>query len=158
MKPAPSKSLPLTILSVAAALFLLIVVLAPTSNLLGSFATSGVNETEDVARLVVWEAQVRTVLNVTVVVLQITGLASFLLTSFFPGGQLARRGQHGFVTAMLGLGVAGSLCAWYGSEFALFSGGSMAVLLNGVILGSGTSHGASVSDLLGEADRSPLTV
>jgi hypothetical protein len=98
------------------------------------------------------------VLNVAVVALQILGVTSFLLGTFVPGGRVARRSWFGFVIAMFGLGVAGSLCAWYGSEFALFSGGSMAVLLIGVILGSECSHGPAVPGLLGDPECSPLAI
>ncbi len=40
---------------------------------------------------------------------------------------------------MVGLGVAGALCGRHDSEFALFAGGTMTVLLIGMIIGNGAA-------------------
>ena len=60
----------------------------------------------------------------------------------------ADRGRIGFVVAMIGLGLAGAFCGRHDSEFALFAGGTMTVLLIGMTMGSGqvdaTGHGSDV--------------
>jgi hypothetical protein len=155
MNTAPSKALPLWILSLAAMAFLFFVVVAPAAHFPRTSALAGLGEPENHARQIVWEARVRTVLNVAVVTFQVAGVACFLLSCLVPQSRVGRQGRVVFVTAMLGLGVTGSLCAWFGSEFALFAGGSMAVFLNGVILGSEAAHHPS-TDLRADADRSPL--
>ena len=40
--------------------------------------------------------------------------------------------------ALFGLGIAGALCGRHDSEFALFAGGTMTVLLIGMTMGSGS--------------------
>ena len=40
--------------------------------------------------------------------------------------------------ALFGLGIAGALCGRNDSEFALFAGGTMTVLLIGMTMGSGS--------------------
>ena len=40
------------------------------------------------------------------------------------------RGQVGSIVALFGLGIAGALCGRHDSEFALFAGGTMTVLLD----------------------------
>lgn len=159
MKSARSKNLTLPIVAAVSAGLLAVFAFAPACRAFSSLVPPGLSEPENTARLVVWEAQVRSVLNVSVVVLQVAGVASLLLASFVPGGRLARRGRFGFVMAIIGLGIVGSLCAWYGSEFALFSGGSMAVLLNGAILGSESAHGSTTaSGLLNDPEQPALAL
>jgi hypothetical protein len=48
------------------------------------------------------------------------------------------RGQVGSIIALFGLGFAGALCGRHDSEFALFAGGTMTVLLIGMTIGSGS--------------------
>ncbi len=48
------------------------------------------------------------------------------------------RGQVGSIVALFGLGIAGALCGRHDSEFALFAGGTMTVLLIGMTMGSGS--------------------
>jgi hypothetical protein len=50
----------------------------------------------------------------------------------------ASRGLVGFLVGLFGLGIAGALCGRHDSEFALFAGGTMTVLLIGMTVGSGT--------------------
>jgi hypothetical protein len=40
---------------------------------------------------------------------------------------------------MVGLGLAGALCGRHDSEFGLFAGGTMTILLIGMIVGNGHS-------------------
>jgi hypothetical protein len=44
----------------------------------------------------------------------------------------------GFVVGMVGLGIAGALCGRHDSEFALFAGGTMTLLLIGMTSGGGS--------------------
>jgi hypothetical protein len=85
-------------------------------------------------------ARLRYALEFAVVVFQVGGVATLCLSRLMPAAAWADRSRIAFGGALVGLGVAGILCAWHGSEFALFSGGTMAVLLNLGILGSGASH------------------
>jgi hypothetical protein len=121
-------------------------------------ATNSSLDFQAAARSITHNARVRTMLDLAVVIFQVTGVASLMLGRFVPKSRLALPGRVGFVTAMIGLGIAGTLCAWYGSQFALFSGGSMAVLLNGVILGAGSSPNASVSGLIVEKDSLAMSL
>ena len=41
---------------------------------------------------------------------------------------------------MVGLGVAGAMCGRHDSEFALFAGGTMTVLLIGMTMGGGSNR------------------
>lgn len=100
---------------------------------------------EDAARAVWRNARVRAALEFGVIFFQVGGVAALLLSRMLPNSCWADRGRVAFVGAMIGLGVAGVLCAWFGSEFALFAGGTMAVLLNVVILGIGHCHPAHAS-------------
>lgn len=45
-------------------------------------------------------------------------------------------GRVGVIVAVIGLGVAGALCGRQDSEFALFAGGTMTVLLIGMTIGN----------------------
>ena len=86
------------------------------------------------------------ILECVVVVLQVTGVATLCLTRLFPRTSCAKRARVGFVATVIGLGVAGALCGRHESEFALFAGVTMTLLLIGMIMGSGSidlthSHG-----------------
>jgi hypothetical protein len=77
------------------------------------------------------------VLELSVILFQVFGVAALCLTRLFPASRWAERGRAGFVVALLGLGIAGALCGRHDSEFALFAGGTMTFLLIGMIMGSG---------------------
>ena len=143
-------SSPMTLLSIAAIGLAGLAVASPALPQLGRALTAlGTPVTsDDPTASVLREAQVRSLLDFAVVVFQVAGVASLVLARFVVAGKLAKGGRLGFVAAMVGLGVAGTLCAWYGSEFALFSGGSMALLLNGVILGAGGPQHPGVATTL----------
>ena len=47
--------------------------------------------------------------------------------------------------ALVGLGIAGALCGRHDSEFALFAGGTMTVLLIGMTMGGGPSEATGTS-------------
>jgi hypothetical protein len=76
-------------------------------------------------------------LEVAVVLFQVSGVAALCLSRLLPATRWAVRGRVGFVFALFGLGVAGALCGRHDSEFALFAGGTMTVLLIGMTMGSG---------------------
>ncbi len=86
------------------------------------------------ARLTVCE-----VVEVLVVLFQICGILGLCLTRLMPRStRWCSRGQIGFVVALFGLAIAGALCGRHDSEFALFAGGTMTVLLIGMTVGSGS--------------------
>ena len=55
-----------------------------------------------------------------------------------PGTRWAERGRWIFVIALFGLGLAGALCGRHDSQFALFAGVTMTVMLIGMIVGGGS--------------------
>jgi hypothetical protein len=70
-------------------------------------------------------------------VFQVSGVAALCLSRLLPATRWAERGRVGFVVALVGLGVAGALCGRHDSEFALFAGGTMTLLLIGMTAGGG---------------------
>ena len=89
----------------------------------------------DVADWVRLHADLRWGLERSAVALQVLAVATLCLSRFLRpcfGAEVARRG---FVASMIGLGAVGVGCAGYASPFALYAGGTMAVLLNVVIMG-----------------------
>jgi hypothetical protein len=84
--------------------------------------------------------RVDAVLELIVMAFQFIGVATLCLTRLVPQTRWADRGRVGFVIALVGLGVFGALCGRFDSEFALFAGGTMTVLLIGMVAGSGTVH------------------
>lgn len=79
------------------------------------------------------------VVEVLVVLFQICGIMGLCLTRLMPRStRWSSRGQVGFIVALFGLGIAGALCGRHDSEFALFAGGTMTVLLIGMTVGSGS--------------------
>jgi hypothetical protein len=79
-----------------------------------------------------------TLLDFSVVLFQVVGVAALCLWRLFPARRWAERGRTGFVIAMLGLGIAGALCGRHDSQFALYAGVTMTVLLIGMNMGSGS--------------------
>jgi hypothetical protein len=74
------------------------------------------------------------VLEILVMFCQVLGVAGLTL-SRLAAAKWAERGRLGFVLAMIGLGLSGALLGVYDSEFALFAGGTMTVLLVGLTIG-----------------------
>src|SRR4051794_4780615 len=88
----------------------------------------------------VWSSmRVCAVLELTVILFQVFGVAALCLSRLLPATRWASRGRVGFIVALVGLGIAGALCGRHDSEFALFAGGTMTILLIGMITGSGQS-------------------
>ena len=96
------------------------------------------------------------VLEVVVMMFQVFGVATLCLTRLVPETRWADRGRVGFVFALVGLGVFGAICGRFDSEFALFAGGTMTVLLIGMIAGSGTTHATAPRTARLSADPKPI--
>ncbi len=78
------------------------------------------------------------VFEVLVILFQVCGIMGLCLNRLMPRTtRWSSRGQIGSVIALFGLGIAGALCGRHDSEFALFAGGTMTVLLIGMTMGSG---------------------
>ena len=75
------------------------------------------------------------VLEVLVVFFQVCGIMGLCLSRLMPRSAWSYRGKIGFIVALFGLGIAGALCGRHDSEFALFAGGTMTVLLIGMTVG-----------------------
>ncbi|HEU5116998.1 MAG TPA: hypothetical protein VFT74_10015 [Isosphaeraceae bacterium] len=72
-----------------------------------------------------------------VMLFQVVGVAGLCLSRLAAGTSWTRRGHLIFVVAILGLGAAGAIAGRNDSAFGLFAGGSMTLLLIGMISGSG---------------------
>ena len=79
-------------------------------------------------------------LELAVVLFQVFGVVALCLNRLATTGKWSDRGRLGFVVALLGLGVAGALCGRHDSEFALFAGGTMTLLLIGMTVGGVPGH------------------
>jgi hypothetical protein len=77
------------------------------------------------------------VLELLVVFFQVFGIMGLCLSRLMPRSVWCYRGKIGFIVALFGLGIAGALCGRHDSEFALFAGGTMTVLLIGMTIGGG---------------------
>lgn len=86
------------------------------------------------------------VLELVVMLFQVVGVAALCLYRLVPRSRWAEFGRVAFVVAVLGLGVAGALCGRHDSEFALFAGGTLTVLLIAMTTGS-HAHGQAEPEL-----------
>ena len=78
------------------------------------------------------------VFEILVVLFQVCGILALCLHRLMPRTtRWPSRGQVGLIVALFGLGIAGALCGRHDSEFALFAGGTMTILLIGMTMGSG---------------------
>ncbi|MGC8641358.1 MAG: hypothetical protein ACP5XB_15950 [Isosphaeraceae bacterium] len=77
------------------------------------------------------------VFEILVVFFQVCGIMGLCLNRLVPRSTWSFRGKIGFIVALFGLGIAGALCGRHDSEFALFAGGTMTVLLIGMTIGGG---------------------
>jgi hypothetical protein len=79
------------------------------------------------------------VFEVLVILFQVCGIMGLCLNRLMPRStRWSARGQIGSIIALFGLGIAGALCGRHDSEFALFAGGTMTILLIGMTMGSGS--------------------
>src|SRR3954454_7332198 len=85
----------------------------------------------------VWSnLRVCAVLEVTVMLFQVFGVAALCLNRLLPSTPWANRGRYGSIVALVGLAVTGAMCGRHASEFALFAGVTMTILLIGMTTGS----------------------
>jgi hypothetical protein len=79
------------------------------------------------------------VFEILVIVFQVCGVMGLCLNRLMPRSTpWPTRGKVGSIIALFGLGIAGALCGRHDSEFGLFAGGTMTVLLIGMTIGSGS--------------------
>jgi hypothetical protein len=79
-------------------------------------------------------------LELSVILFQVSGVATLCLSRLLPATRWATRGRVGFIVALIGLGIAGALCSRHDSAFALFAGGTMTALLIGMTYGGGQAE------------------
>ena len=84
----------------------------------------------------------RAFLELLVIILQVIGVITLLLARLTRGTTWWGWGTSTFVLTLIGLGLSGAACATHDSEFALFAGGTIAILLHGMILGPIPPHGS----------------
>lgn len=75
-------------------------------------------------------------LDLSVVLFQIFGVLALAVCRLHSAARWVDRGKLGLVIALVGLGVAGALCGQHDSEFALFAGLTMTILLIGMTVGT----------------------
>ncbi|MDG3003679.1 hypothetical protein [Paludisphaera mucosa] len=61
-------------------------------------------------------------------------------------------GRYGVILALFGLGISGALCGRHDSEFALFAGGTMTLLLIGMTIGNSNIDAVDAMPSFGEAE------
>jgi hypothetical protein len=101
------------------------------------------------------QVQLCGILELAVILFQILGVTALCLTRLMPETAWACRGRVGFVFALFGLAAAGALCGLHDSEFALFAGATMTILLFGVTVG-GMAGAIETNYAHGAVDHSPL--
>jgi hypothetical protein len=85
------------------------------------------------------------VLELSVILFQVFGVATLCLHRLLPATRWSDRGRVGFIVALIGLGIAGALCGRHDSEFGLFAGGTMTLLLIGMTIGGGAGDSAATA-------------
>jgi hypothetical protein len=91
-------------------------------------------------------------LEIAVVLFQICGVAALCLNRLLPATPWAKGGRIAFVVALLGLGFAGALCGRHDSEFALFAGVTLTILLIGMTSGTGQHDPSATARVLVAAE------
>lgn len=81
-------------------------------------------------------------LESTVLVLQMIGILGLFAWRLLPSRRLADAGRWSLIAALLGLAFTGAALGPHDSEFALFAGGTITVLLIGMTYGAGGHEGA----------------
>jgi len=91
------------------------------------------------------------VLEMSVMFFQTCGILCLLLYRLTSRGTAwSNWGRVGLIISLFGLGVSGALCGRQDSEFALFAGGTMTLLLIGVTIGGGSVDSIDASGTLPE--------
>jgi hypothetical protein len=105
--------------------------------------------------MILYNVRFCAVLEATVMLFQVFGVAALCLNRLLPASRWAGRGQVGAIVALIGLAIAGALCNRHCSEFALFAGGTMTVLLIGMTTGNSHGHNDRVGDPRGMINPEP---
>lgn len=93
-----------------------------------------------------------------VMLFQVFGAIALCLSRFSPKGtKWSDRGRAGVVLALLGLGLAGAFCGRYDSQFSLFAGMTMTVLLIGITVGGGATEPIVAISRVGRESSLPAT-
>jgi len=92
-------------------------------------------------------------LELTVMLFQVCGMTALCVNRLLPATRWAAHGRTGSIVALVGLAIAGALCGRHASEFGLFAGVTMTVLLIGMTTGNGNGRSDSEAD-----SRSPISV
>jgi hypothetical protein len=87
--------------------------------------------------IVLTNLRVSAVLELTVMLFQVFGVAALCVSRLFPATRWANRGRNGAILALVGLAATGAVCGRHASEFALFAGVTMTILLIGMTTGGG---------------------
>lgn len=74
-------------------------------------------------------------LELCVVLFQVTGVVSLGVSRLVPYKRFANLGRIAFIFALIGLGLTGAFLGNHDSEFALFAGGTLTMLLVGMTVG-----------------------
>ena len=91
--------------------------------------------------MMVWSSlRLCAVLELAVMGFQVIGVAALCLSRLLPSSRWSAHARTGAIVALVGLAVAGAFCGRLSSEFGLFAGVTMTILLIGMTMGSGT-HG-----------------
>jgi len=91
------------------------------------------------------------VFEMLVMFFQTCGVLSLCLYRLLPrSSALCHWGRVGFIVALFGLGISGALCGGHDSEFALFAGGTMTLLLIGMTMGNGATDPTDATPPLAE--------
>jgi hypothetical protein len=75
-------------------------------------------------------------LEITVMLFQVGGLVTLCLSRTLRSSRWAERARLLFLVALVGLGLAGALLSQFDSEFALFAGATITLLLIGMTWGT----------------------
>ena len=104
----------------------------------------------------VWSnLRINAVLEVTVMLFQVFGVAALCLNRFLTTTRWANRGRNGSIVALVGLAVTGAMCGRHASEFALYAGVTMTIMLIGLTTGSGNDPADHAGDPLGRMHPEP---
>jgi hypothetical protein len=92
------------------------------------------------------------VLELLIVLFQVFGVGALCLCRLFPGSRWSGQARLGVVVALVGLAVAGAVCGRHDSEFALFAGGTITVLLIGMTVGGASLEMTAPPGLVARGD------
>jgi len=93
------------------------------------------------------------VFEMFVMVFQTFGVLSLCLYRLTcPRSTWSNLGRFCVVAALFGLGISGALCGRHDSEFALFAGGTMTLLLIGMTIGNSNTDAVDAISRLGDAE------